>query len=59
MDDDGKKKAVEPWVKKERFESMDSRDHDYPILLGNDALAEKFGGSSAFPSMLISRDGRR
>jgi len=33
---------------------------NYPILLGNDALAEKFGGIIGLPtSMLISRDGKK
>jgi len=60
MDDDGKK-AVEPWVKKERFEiNGQPAAMNYPILLGNDALAEKFGGIIGLPtSMLISRDGKK
>jgi len=60
MDDDGKK-AVEPWVKKERFEiNGQPAVMNYPILLGNDALAEKFGGIIGLPtSMLISRDGKK
>ncbi len=32
---------------------------NYPILLGNDATADKFGGFVGFPtSVLISKDGR-
>ncbi len=60
MDDDGKK-VVEPWVKKERFDiNGQQAAMNYPILLGNDALAEKFGGIIGLPtSMLISRDGKK
>jgi hypothetical protein len=33
---------------------------DYPILLGNDKVADKFGGILGLPtSMLYSRDGRK
>jgi hypothetical protein len=32
----------------------------YPILLGNDAAADKFGGLLGYPtSVLISRDGKQ
>jgi len=32
---------------------------NYPILLGNDAVADKFGGLLGYPtSFLISRDGK-
>jgi len=60
MDDDGKK-VVEPWVKMQRFDVKGTQDPmDYPILLGNDKIADKFGGILGLPtSMLYSRDGRK
>ena len=60
MDDDGKK-VVEPWVKMQRFDVKGTQDAmDYPILLGNDKIADKFGGILGLPtSMLYSRDGRK
>ena len=60
MDDEGKK-AVEPWVKTKRFDVNGQQEAmDYPILLGNDKVADKFGGILGLPtSMLYSRDGRK
>jgi cytochrome c biogenesis protein CcmG/thiol:disulfide interchange protein DsbE len=60
MDDDGKK-VVEPWVKMQRFDVKGQPNPmDYPILLGNDKIADKFGGILGLPtSMLYSRDGRK
>lgn len=60
MDDEGKK-AVEPWVKSKRFDVNGQQQMmDYPILLGNDKIADKFGGILGLPtSMLYSRDGRK
>lgn len=60
MDDDGKK-VVEPWVKTQRFDVKGQQDAmDYPILLGNDKIADKFGGILGLPtSMLYTRDGRK
>ncbi len=60
MDEEGKK-AVEPYVQKERFtvNGNSGRAMNYPILIGNDAVANKFGGLIGFPtSVLISKDGR-
>ncbi len=60
MDEEGKS-VVEPYVKKERFEVNGNSDRaiNYPILIGNDAVANKFGGLIGFPtSVLISKDGR-
>lgn len=60
MDDDGKK-VVEPFVKQRHFD-VDGKSEvmDYPILLGSDAISEKFGGLLGLPtSMLYSRDGRK
>ena len=60
MDDEGKK-AVEPYVQKERFDVNGRQTAmNYPIVLGNEAVAEKFGGLIGFPtSVLISRDGKK
>ena len=60
MDDEGKK-AVEPFVEQQRFDvNGQQAAMNYPILLGNDALAAKFGGLIGLPtSILISRDGKR
>jgi thiol-disulfide isomerase/thioredoxin len=59
MDDEGKK-VVEPWVQKERFDVNGQQAAiNYPILLGNDAVFEKFGGIGLPTSVLISRDGKK
>ncbi len=59
MDEEGKS-AVAPFVQKERFMvGGTSQSMNYPIVLGNDATADKFGGLVGFPtSVLISKDGR-
>lgn len=59
MDDEGKS-AVAPFVEKERFKVAGTpQPMNYPVVLGNDATADKFGGLVGFPtSLLISRDGR-
>jgi cytochrome c-type biogenesis protein len=59
VDDEGKE-AVIPFVAKERFDVNGQKlPMNYPILLGNDAVADKFGGLLGFPtSFLISRDGK-
>jgi cytochrome c biogenesis protein CcmG, thiol:disulfide interchange protein DsbE len=60
MDDDGKK-VVAPFVMQRHFD-VDGKSElmDYPILLGSDAISEKFGGLLGLPtSMLYSRDGRK
>ena len=59
MDEDGKS-AVAPFVQRERFKVHGTpQSMNYPIVLGNDAAADKFGGLVGFPtSVLISRDGR-
>lgn len=60
MDVDGKK-VVDPFVQKTEF-PMDGGKQEtmsYPIMLGNEDLAEKFGGLIGLPtSVLISRDGK-
>jgi cytochrome c biogenesis protein CcmG/thiol:disulfide interchange protein DsbE len=59
VDDEGKA-AVVPFVAKERFNVNGQKlPMNYPILLGNDAVADKFGGLLGYPtSFLISRDGK-
>ena len=59
VDDEGKD-AVVPFVRKERFNVNGQKlPMNYPILLGNDATADKFGGLLGYPtSFLISRDGK-
>src|SRR5258708_40245322 len=59
MDEEGKS-AVAPFVREERFDvGGTSQSMNYPIVLGNDATADKFGGLLGFPtSVLISKDGR-
>jgi thiol-disulfide isomerase/thioredoxin len=60
MDDEGKK-VVDPWVKSKRFEVNGQQEPiDYTILLGNDKIADKFGGVLGLPtSMVYARDGRK
>ncbi len=60
MDDEGKS-VVAPFVEKERFEVNGAKSQmNYPIVLGNDAAADKFGGLLGYPtSVLISRDGKQ
>ena len=58
MDEEGKK-AIAPLLEKSSFD-LDGQKQamNYPILLGNDAIAAKFGGILGLPtSMLFSRDG--
>lgn len=60
MDEEGKK-AVEPYVEKERFTvNGQPRAMEYPILLGTDDVAEKSYSVFGYPtSVLISRDGKQ
>src|SRR5437879_3348518 len=59
MDDDGKG-AVVPFLAKERFTVNGQKlPMNYPIVLGNDEIAAKFGGLLGYPTgFLISRDGK-
>jgi thiol-disulfide isomerase/thioredoxin len=59
MDEEGKRE-VAPFVAKERFNVNGQKlPMSYPILLGNDAMADKFGGLLGYPtSILVSRDGK-
>jgi thiol-disulfide isomerase/thioredoxin len=59
MDEEGAK-VVTPWVQKERFDVNGAKSQmNYPIVIGNDAAADKFGGLLGYPtSVLITRDGK-
>jgi thiol-disulfide isomerase/thioredoxin len=59
MDEEGAK-VVTPWVKNERFDVNGSKSQmNYPIVIGNDATADKFGGLLGYPtSILVTRDGK-
>jgi thiol-disulfide isomerase/thioredoxin len=59
MDDEGKS-VVAPFVAKERFDVGGQKlPMSYPIVIGNDAAANQFGGILGYPtSYLISRDGK-
>jgi len=60
MDEDGKK-AVQPFLDKERFDVNGQKEAmNYPIVFANDAIAGKFGGIMGLPtSMLFTRDGKK
>jgi len=64
MDDEGKK-VVQPFVEKERFDvNGEKLPMNYPILIGDSDVADKFlggiGGIVGLPtSVLVSRDGKR
>jgi thiol-disulfide isomerase/thioredoxin len=60
MDDEGKK-VVEPFVNNQNFEVNGHQERmNYPILLGDDKIADKFGGLIGMPtSFLFSRDGKK
>jgi len=59
MDEDGKS-AVVPFLGKERFNVNGQKlPMNYPVVIGNDEVADKFGGLLGYPtSFLISRDGK-
>ena len=59
MDEEGKS-AVAPFLAKERFNvNGEKLPMNYPIVLGNDDVATKFGGLLGYPtSFLISKDGK-
>lgn len=59
MDEEGKS-AVAPFIAKERFDVNGQQlPMSYPIWLGTDEAAGKFGGILGYPtSFLISRDGK-
>jgi thiol-disulfide isomerase/thioredoxin len=59
MDESGKK-VVDPFVQTKQFDVNGAKTPmTYPIMLGSDDIAEKFGGLIGLPtSVLISRDGK-
>src|SRR6266849_1960742 len=59
MDEEGAK-VVTPFVNRERFEVTGAQSQmNYPIVIGDDAAADKFGGLLGYPtSVLINRDGK-
>ena len=59
MDESGKK-VVDPFVHTKQFDVNGAKmTMTYPIMLGNDDIAEKFGGLLGYPSsFLVSRDGK-
>ncbi len=59
VDDEGRD-VIAAFVKNERFNvNGEKAQMNYPILIGNDAIADKFGGLFGYPtSFLISRDGK-
>jgi len=59
MDEEGKA-AVVPFLAKERFNVNGQKlPMNYPIVIGNDQAADRFGGLLGYPtSFLISRDGK-
>jgi thiol-disulfide isomerase/thioredoxin len=59
MDEEGKK-AVQPFLDKERFDISGQKEAiNYPIAFANDSIAEKFGGVIGLPtSLLLTRDGK-
>jgi thiol-disulfide isomerase/thioredoxin len=60
MDEEGKS-VVAPFVAKEHFDVGGQKlTMSYPIVIGTDAIADKFGGLLGYPtSILISRDGKQ
>ena len=60
MDDEGAS-VVTPFVHKEHFDVNGGKSlMNYPIVIGNDAVADKFGGLLGYPtSVLIGRDGKQ
>ncbi|MGA8143711.1 MAG: redoxin domain-containing protein [Candidatus Acidiferrales bacterium] len=59
MDDEGKS-VVQPYVQKTEFD-VDGHQMkmNYPIVLGNDDIASKFGGLIGLPTtVVITRDGK-
>ena len=60
MDEEGKP-VVAPFVAKERYDvSGQKLPMNYPIVIGNEKVAEQFGGLLGYPtSILISKDGKQ
>jgi thiol-disulfide isomerase/thioredoxin len=60
MDEEGKP-VVAPFVAKERYDVNGQKlPMNYPIVIGNESVAEKFGGLLGYPtSVLVSKDGKQ
>jgi thiol-disulfide isomerase/thioredoxin len=60
MDEEGKP-IVAPFVAKERWDvSGQKLPMNYPIVVGNEKVAEQFGGLLGYPtSVLVSKDGKQ
>ena len=57
--DDNPKSDVPPWLKEQKFEVNDvAATVNYPLLVGNDEIGEKFGVFGLPTTLLISRDGK-
>jgi thiol-disulfide isomerase/thioredoxin len=58
--DEGGQKVVQPYTQSAKFEMDDGSKLaiNYPIVLGNDTLSDKFGVTGFPTSVLISRDGK-
>src|ERR1700740_1377000 len=58
--DDEDSKVVSAFLAKERFQvDSEKLPINYPVLRGDDAVADKFGGLLGYPTtFLISRDGK-
>jgi len=58
--DEGGKSVVAPWIGTERFVLGAARQAvNYPILIGTDAVADRFGGVVGFPmTVVVGKDGR-
>ena len=60
MDDEGKS-VVSPFVQTKRYDMGGGQQSamNYPILLGNDEIANKFGGLLGYPTtVLFNKDGK-
>jgi cytochrome c biogenesis protein CcmG/thiol:disulfide interchange protein DsbE len=59
MDPEGKS-IIEPWLAEQKWEVNGQKiSVNYPILLGNDDIADKFEGIFGLPTtLIISRDGK-
>jgi thiol-disulfide isomerase/thioredoxin len=60
MDEEGKP-VVAPFVGKQRYDVRGQKlPMNYPIVIGSEEIAEKFGGLLGYPtSVLISKDGKQ
>src|SRR5882724_5733344 len=60
MDEEGKP-VVAPFVAKQRYDvSGQKLPMNYPIVIGNEKVADQFGGLLGYPtSILISKDGKQ